>query len=59
MEKSGFFTIVTVDTQGSPFPNISFEVQNQDGKSIIGPKPTVGKTTRIDFKGGEDTTVIN
>ena len=57
--KSGFFTIVSVDTQGSPFPNITFDVQDQEGRSIIGPAPTVGKTTRVEFKGRDDTTTIN
>ncbi len=57
--KSGFFTIVTTDAQGSSFPNITFDVQDQNGKSIMGPKPVVGKTTRIDFKGIDDTTIIN
>jgi len=56
---SGFFTIVTVDGSGSPFPNITFDVQDQEGRSIVSDKPVVGKTTKIHFKGREDTTIVN
>ena len=54
---NGFFTMV----MDGPFdiPNITFDVQDQDGRSIISNDPVVGKTTMINFSGRDDTEVIN
>jgi len=56
-DNSGFFTIV-VDGKFD-FPNMTFDVQDQDGRSIISNDPVVGKTTTVNFSGRSDTTIIN
>lgn len=53
----GFFTMVM--TGGFDIPSITFDVQDQSGRSIISNNPVVGKTTYINFTGRDDTVLIN
>ena len=55
---SGFFTIIM--DGAFDVPTISFDVKDQLGRPLIvnGP-PRIGKTTTVEFKGKEDSTVID
>tara|TARA_A100001015_G_C14784280_1_gene630437 strand:- start:372 stop:839 length:468 start_codon:yes stop_codon:yes gene_type:complete len=54
---SGFFTIVMDGAFDVPL--ITFEVRDQLDRSIISNSPKIGKTTTVNFKGREDTTIVN
>ncbi len=54
---SGFFTVVM--DGAFDVPVITFEVRDQLDRSIISNSPKIGKTTTVNFKGREDTTIVN